>query len=137
MAGSVKSKWCEKQCQYTVCCYVQKFTPIYTCAQVCTQNFTQTPALSTITATEVQYLSQFTNILLITLYFYPQFFGTYYHRSQIDACNFTCIYCADVVVSDRSRIEKCQSHSNATDCHGIITLSFQSLQGQRDRTRLC
>ena len=54
--------------------------------------------ISTITATAVQYLNQFTNILLITLYFYPQFFVARYHRSQIGASNFTCIYCADVVL---------------------------------------
>ena len=93
--------------------------------------------IHTITATEVQYLSQFMNILLITLYLYLQFFGTCYHRSQIGASNFTCIYCADIVVLDQSRIEKCQSHSNATDCHNVITLLFQSLQGQQDRMRLC
>jgi hypothetical protein len=63
---------------------------------------------SSTVATEVQYLSQFTNILLITLYFYPQILGMCYHRSQIYACNFICIYCADVVVSDRSRIESMQ-----------------------------
>jgi hypothetical protein len=63
-----------------------------------------------IIATEVQYLSQFTNILLVTLYFYPQILGMRYHRSQIYACNFICIYCADVVVpvSDRSRVESMQ-----------------------------
>jgi hypothetical protein len=84
---------------------------------------------TTITATEVQYLSQFTNMLLIALYFYPRFFGTRYHKFQIGACNFTYIYYADVVVSDRSRVEKCQS--GLSRCrHTIISISARP-------TRLC
>ena len=47
------------------------------------------------------------------------------------------IYCADVVVLNWSHVKKCQSHSNATDCHSIITLLFQYPQGKQGRMRLC